>query len=129
MGKELSVTCSKNSHPVTILITSIEVIDRKLINPILERTTKQYIFPDIFPGIFVVGFCVRPDHIRITSLSVNRILTGVRIAICHHTCLLKAILDQVTEGHPERQTIELLHSVLYSVLCALNSPKCSYLGQ
>jgi hypothetical protein len=105
MGKEVSVACSKNSHPFTILISFVEVIEGKLIHPILERITKQYIFPGIFPGMFLLGICVRPYHIRIMSLAVNRILTGFRITNCHHTCLLNAALEQITEGHPERKTI------------------------
>jgi len=58
-------------------------------------------------------------YIGIMSLDTNRILTGVLITICHHTCLPRAALEQVIEGQPERQTLELLHSVFCSVLCAL----------
>jgi hypothetical protein len=60
---------------------------------------------------------------------MTRILTGVLITNFHHTCLPRAALKQVSEGQPERQTVELLLIVFYSVLCALNSPKYSYLGQ
>jgi len=60
---------------------------------------------------------------------MNQILTGVLITNCHHTCLPRTALQQVTEGQPERQTVELLLIVFYSVLCALNSPKYSYPGQ
>jgi hypothetical protein len=131
MKKEVSVACSKNSHPLTKLILSVAVIDGNLINTNYRKNNKTiYLFwcyPRNSPCMHIRQ--TSSYYIGTMSSDMNRILRGVLITNCHHTCLPRAALEQVTEGQPEGQTVELPHSVLYSVLCASNSPKYSYLGQ
>ena len=131
MRKEVSVACSKNSHPFTKLISSVAVIDGNLINTNYRKNNKTVYLSCCYPRD---SRCVHlrqasSYYIGIMSSDMNRILRGVLITNSHHTCLPRAAFEQVTEGQPEGQTVELLHSVFYSVLCTSNSPKYSYLRQ
>ena len=119
--KEVSVACSKNSNPFTKLMSSVEVIDGNLINSKYRKNNKTIYLSWCFPrDIRCMQLRQISSHyIGIMSLDMNRILTGVLITNCHHTCLPRAALEQVTEGQLERQRVELLRSVFCSVLCAL----------